>query len=582
MSDEKIVQSSLDQNPSQVVPDSQDYINNRRLIVEQILATFIDILPSNYISEVVGPHYTVQFQAIAEQLADLQITLQEELKDSFFDFTRSEFLYQFIGNLVFPDVDETGFPEFDGDLTYRDFFINMVELILDGSTLSTIKKGLALLSDADFEVIEKAIAARGVPGAVWGFDEQFEFEINVSYDDCTDFPPNPFLLQSNAFIVLRALKPAHTIYTYRHLFKDAFDEIFEDEVSMSLDTHHYDDIRKYCDGAKELTGGLRELFGSDGSSVAATDIFEDLTQTFIASCVRPGEVLFLPEQGLMFEIVQAVSETELQVIPSFDSSYTDLNWVILSSIGGDTLEDRFLFSDPSRDFSGISIGSRLEILNRVEGSSGSIQEDSSILTDLTRNFVSLEVSAGDTLVISAGLNRGSYLVTEVLGENQIDLNEILAEDESDVSYYVKSPNTDSYTVKEILTLPVLDDSVERSYETSPTGLSGNLIVENGVIVDKSTIPVDFSTGVSGEIITINDGPNQGNYRLGIIPGLGGGPIGSTSNPSTEVIPAPSLIRIDRRMPEVDTDQPYAITVDRLGVLKPREVCREDVSAFFTT
>jgi hypothetical protein len=284
----------------------------------------------------------------------------------------------------------------------------------------------------------------------------------------------------------------------------------------------------------------------------------------------------------MFEIVQAVSETELQVIPSFDSSYTDLNWVILSSIGGDTLEDRFLFSDPSRDFSGISIGSRLEILNRVEGSSGSIQEDSSILTDLTRNFVSLEVSAGDTLVISAGLNRGSYLVTEVLGENQIDLNEILAEDESDVSYYVKSPNTDSYTVKEILTLPVLDDSVERSYETSPTGLSGNLIVENGVIVDKSTIPVDFSTGVSGEIITINDGPNQGNYRLGIIPGLGGGPIGSTSNPSTEVIPAPSLIRIDRRMPEVDTDQPYAITVDRLGVLKPREVCREDVSAFFTT
>lgn len=582
MADDKIVQSSLDQNPSQVVPDSQNYLNNRRLIVEQILATFMDILPSNYISEVVGPHYTVQFQAIAEQLADLQITLQEELKDTFFDFTRSEFLYQFIGNLVFPDVDETGFPEFDGDLTYRSFFISMVELLLDGSTLSTIQKGLALLSDADFEVIEKAIAARQVPGALWGLDEQFEFEINVSYDECTDFPPNPFLLQSNAFIVLRALKPAHTIYTYRHLFRDIFEKIFDDEVSISLDTHHYDDIRKYCDGAKELTGGLRELFGSSGVATTATDIFEDATQTFIGSCVRPGEVLYLPTEGLMFEIVQATSETQLQVIPSFDFSASDLNWVILSSVGGDTLQDRFLFSDPSRDFSNIAIGSRLEILNRVEGSSGEAQEDSSIFTDLSNDFVALGVSEGDTLVISAGLNRGSYLITEVLSENQIDLNEILPDNESSISYYIKSPNTASYTVKEVLTLPVLDDSVERTYETSPTGLSGNLVVEDGVIVDKSMVPVDFSTGVSGEIITINEGPNQGSYRLGIIPGLGGGPIGSTSNPSTEVIPAPSLIRIDRRMPEVATDQPYSITVDRLGVLKPREVCREDVSIFFTT
>lgn len=580
MADEnKIVDSSLDQNPAQIDPKSQDYINNKNLLVNQILQTFIDILPSNYISEVLGPHYTVQFQAIAEQLADLQITLQEELKDSFFDFTRSEYLYQFIGNLVFPDVDETGFPEFDGDLVYREFFSNMVELLLDGSTLSTIKKGLALLSDADFEVIEKAIVARTLQGSAWGFEEQFEFEVNVSYEDGTNFPPNPFQLQQNAIIVLRALKPAHTLYGYRHLFKEAFGPLFEDEVSMKVDAHYYDDLRKFCEGAKSLNGGDRILFGSSGVTVSASNIFEDASQDFITTCTLPGQILYIQgESGGMYEIVQVVSATQIEVLNNFSLNLSDLNWVILEFSGGDTLTDRFLFSDASKDFSNLDDGSILTIHNKLEGDLASTS--SNIFSDSNTNFYSFGISSGDILVIPSGNARGSYIVNEITSNTTLTTTSNFTADVSSASYYIKSANTGKYLITEILTLPVITDLTPRTYSTTPSNLSGELVVNNGVIEDVSDIPVDFSTGVSGEILTIDSGPNAGTYRLKTIPGLGGGPIGETSNPSTEVIPAPSIVRLSTRMPEVATDQDYSIDVDRLGVKTPHVVCKEDVSTYF--
>lgn len=584
MADEdKIVTSFIDQNPSQLDPSSQDFLNKKRSLVEKILATFIDLLPSNYISETVGPHYTVQFQAIAEQLAILQISLQETLKDLDFDFTRSEFLFQFIGSLVFPETNETGYPTLDGDLTFREFLAEMVKLLVQGSKPDVVLSGLQLLTDADIEIIEKAIAARQTPGSAWGFDEQFEFEINVSVDGGTDFPPDPFTLQENVIIVLRALKPAHTLFQYRHLFLETFGTLFTDVPSFDFSNAYYDDTRKYCDGAREVTGGERVTFGDAGSGTISDDEFEDLGADFVAAGARAGMVLVLVTGSLLaaFEVVQVIDAQHLKVLPSFTGTFSGADWVLLASAGGDTLTDRRLFSDATRDFTSIRPGALLTILAAGQGGSGSVVQDGTTFEELATNFVALQIKQGDVLRFASGPNAGDRTISAVTDAQHLEVTPAFAATESPAVWQIFSPNTGRYRVREVLSVPVPEDATSRTYETFPTGLTGELVVQGGVFVDVTTVPVDFANAVTGEILTISEGPNAGSYRLKTLTGNGGGLVGTAPGPSQEVIPAPSLLRLDRRMAEVAIGQPYTITVDRLGVKRPREVFGEDVSLFFT-
>ena len=207
----------LEQNPAPVGGSGQDRITTRREQVDSIMSVFMQVLPSNYVAQVQGPFYTVQFQAAAEAIADFQITAQEAFSDSDYDFMRGEFLFQLLGSLVFPDASSDGYPTLKGDLTYREFLKRMVLLLLQGATKDTVESGLELLSDATFAVIEKVIAARDtkkrvfneatgsydvVPGSAWGLDDQFEFEINVTHVDPTTglqrLPEEPFVLSEHA------------------------------------------------------------------------------------------------------------------------------------------------------------------------------------------------------------------------------------------------------------------------------------------------------------------------------------------------------------------------------------------------
>ncbi len=263
----------LQQNPAPVTAAGQDRIKTRREQVDSIMSVFMQVLPSNYVSQVQGPFYTVQFQAAAEAIADFQISAQEIFADADYDFMRSEFMFQLLGALVFPDATTDGYPTLKGDLSYREFLKRMVELLLQGATKDTVEEGLDLLSEATFVVIEKVIAARNtkkrvfnkalgvwedLPGSAWGLDDQFEFEINVSHLDPDSgtqrFPEDPFVLQENVRIVLRALKPAHTLYDYRHLFTEAFGAMFDGTATWELSNYYYEDFRRFCCGALGVTG----------------------------------------------------------------------------------------------------------------------------------------------------------------------------------------------------------------------------------------------------------------------------------------------------------------------------------------
>ena len=60
----------LSQNPAPVGGNNQERQLRVSEQVEEIMAVFMQLVPSNYVAQVKGPYYTLQFQAVAEQIAD--------------------------------------------------------------------------------------------------------------------------------------------------------------------------------------------------------------------------------------------------------------------------------------------------------------------------------------------------------------------------------------------------------------------------------------------------------------------------------------------------------------------------------
>jgi hypothetical protein len=394
--DKTLLPTLLVQNPSPVGKGGQDRITTKRAQVDRIMEVFLQLLPSNYVSQVTGPFYTVQFQAVAEVIADFQLTAQEAFSDASYEYTRSEFLFQLLGMLVFPDADSDGYPDLKGDLTYREFLRRMVALLLQGATKPTIEEGLGLLSDATFTLVEKVIAARQTtkkvwdaaqgrwvdrPGSAWGLDDQFEFEINVEHTDpetgLQAFPPDPFVLQENARIVLRALKPAHTLYDYRHLFREAFGQLFTDTYSWELSNYYYDDFRKFCCGAKQVSGTAGVTWTDRGLFSDTTREFDQISagaelviltgpNSIAASSADSGEYgRFRVEDVLAFPVG---TDTTARAYTTSPTGLTGM-----ATVTGDAIED------PNQDW-----GQAVE---------------------------------GEELTFTAGPNAGTYRLKAVLGNN---------------------------------------------------------------------------------------------------------------------------------------------------------------------
>jgi hypothetical protein len=510
--EDKILPDGVRQNPAPSREDNKLFKESVRLQRESIMGFFMKVLPSNYVSAVKGPFYTIQFQAAAEELAKIQISAQEIFADSDFDFTRTEFLFQILGAMVFPDHYRTGIPDIEGDVSYRLFLKRMVALLLKGATENSVQSGLDLITDASVQIIEKSLETKITPGAAYTLADQFEFEVNLSkiestttdggeddrypshrhtirmdtkgngktvstvwvgdegyahthdivdyevqpayYEDPEEighghtlvslFPDAPFTVLHNAKLVLDALKPAHSAYQYRHLFRDVFGALFDDTMSFDYDIYHYEDFRNYCLGAKAVTGV------------------------------------------------------------------------------GTTLNDRSLFRDISRDFSSIKPGAMLSITT---------------------------------------------------GPNSF------SEKSDDSGRYGK------FRVVDVLTFPV-GSSSPAAFSTS-SGLSGYVSVSGDVLtamkktgtVFVEDLDQDFALAKEGEILSILEGPNIGEYRLVTVLGSNGGKVGFATGPSYRAKAAPSLLRTESRMKFVIGGQSYFVGVDRLGASVP-QAREEDATSFF--
>lgn len=380
---------SLTQNPAPVIPRSQEYLDEIREVVELMLTDFLEQnTPSNYVAQITGPHYSLQFQAVAEQIALFTIMAEEAALDGNYKFTRTEFLWQILGTYVLPDTSK-GIFRIPGDVSYRSFLESMFDLLLSEATADNNRAGLQLLTNAVITVLEKNILGRDTKGSLWARPEfRHEFEINIegrgrwtitNPDGSTEivegelgtgFPENPFLveqfvsvLKSNADLVLGALKPAHALFEYRHLFRDALNDL-TDDPSFEANVYYYDDFRKFCQGCKELVS-------ENGETLTDRTLFSDVTLDFRSVRLNaPLRILSGPNASPTNGGTDNFRKGEYCVIEKLrfpvgaDSTAREYTTSPTGLTGEATFEDGGILNDPNQDWSNAEEG---EVVTFAEG-----------------------------------------------------------------------------------------------------------------------------------------------------------------------------------------------------------------------
>jgi hypothetical protein len=212
---------------------------------QTIFTALLNLLPSNYISAIQGPNYTQELKAVAVELAKIELALEEVDLDRDFQKTRSEFLYSMIGYMVFLN---NRLPPLEfSDEEFRKFLLSLIKIYFQGSVPTSIKEAVGLFVSDDFQVLENFLLTRaGVSGL--DISDQFGFTINV--ETTGTFPPDVFNLQASLRIILDIIRPAHTLFRIRFIFKDDYNP--NDPVDRILDTmkwrlssYYYEDYRSY-------------------------------------------------------------------------------------------------------------------------------------------------------------------------------------------------------------------------------------------------------------------------------------------------------------------------------------------------
>lgn len=281
----------------------QARLNEKR---QEVLRILMSTLPSTYMSDICGPNYTLLLKQMADELAQLLLSLEDIGNDRDFDLTRSEYIYQIIGYLIFlngnlPDVDMS-------DVEFKEFLLTIIRLYFQGSTADSILEGVQLFTDNAVAVRENFLDARE-PGSGFDISDQFGFRIDITIDGDT-FPENPFDLEQNARLLVNIIRPAHTLYNIRFIFSDVFDSLTEitDTSWWHLCWYQYDDIRKFCRGVKQMTG-------TNGETLSDLFTFKDISRDFAK--IREGAKLRILggiNEG-EYMVTDVLSSTQIKVTP---------------------------------------------------------------------------------------------------------------------------------------------------------------------------------------------------------------------------------------------------------------------------
>lgn len=241
------------------LPPSQDnaynsgetYLNRLANETATNFAVFRGLLSSYFTSTIDGPNYLREMKAMAISLSQIRLALADVQSDISYNATRTEFLYQVLTSMLFPN--EAPNPDL-ADLDFEAFLNQIITIYFMGTTPLAMQQAVQLLvGGMNVNVVENFIEARkGYTGE--DISDEFTFDVNVELESPGSI--DTFLADKNIRILLGIIRPAHTLYRLKFILNDSYvgnisviqPNKVVDDFKMHLSNYGYEDFRKFVDG----------------------------------------------------------------------------------------------------------------------------------------------------------------------------------------------------------------------------------------------------------------------------------------------------------------------------------------------
>lgn len=232
-----------------------------RLVEEanRVFRIFLTLLSSYWQSTIDGPNYAREVKAMSLELARIRLALEDVRTDTYYSGTRSDFLYQVLTSMLFPEQ-KPGAPN-PGllDLDFREFLTKVLEIYFQGSIPDSMKRAVELLTSGQVKVTEAFKEARR-PGSGFDISDQFAFIVDVILDSPAS--TDVILADRNIRILLNIIRPAHTLLRLGFILRDEWfgqkdpdpdanrPNKVVDSFRWTLSNYGYEDFRKFVEGVE--------------------------------------------------------------------------------------------------------------------------------------------------------------------------------------------------------------------------------------------------------------------------------------------------------------------------------------------
>jgi hypothetical protein len=226
---------------------------NLRLLqrAQSIFSQLLNLLPSNYTASVEGPNYTLELKAVAVELARLELSLEDIYTDNGYSTTRPDFLYTIVGYFVFLNG---RLPSLEfSDAEFRNVLLNLIRIYFQGSIPKSMADVVNLFMTGDIAVTENFLLLRNGGGGL-DISDQFGFDVDIQIPIGGGFPDNVFQADATIRQILDIVRPAHTLYRIRYIFRDSYAPPggkIEDAMRWAMASYYYEDFRAYWGGIRD-------------------------------------------------------------------------------------------------------------------------------------------------------------------------------------------------------------------------------------------------------------------------------------------------------------------------------------------
>jgi len=184
-------------------------------LTRTIQDSLLNNLASNY-SKNRNTNLAEFFRAVSKEFARLQISSSDVNEDKYNDTTRTEYLFQILGDSLF--LGEKAINESLNDVAYRDFLLKVRNAYYEGSRKQNIESSVSDIVGIPVTIKELYLDLRK-KSTFYTLKDTHKMFFDILMDDVTSASSIGVILEDIRFFI-DLIKPAHTIYDTRLIWTE--------------------------------------------------------------------------------------------------------------------------------------------------------------------------------------------------------------------------------------------------------------------------------------------------------------------------------------------------------------------------